>query len=96
MAAKYFAADLPSSHNSRDGINRSKHGCPQTNSLQPDPGMGSVGQNSIFSEHGHVTYQIKENQGCNNMAAKYFVRKPPPPPPTNLGMGSIGKNSTYS
>ena len=26
----------------------------------PDPGMGSVGQNSTFSEHGHVTYQIKE------------------------------------
>ena len=30
----------------------------------PDPltlGLGSKGQNSFFSEHGHVAYQIKEN-----------------------------------
>ena len=25
----------------------------------PDPGVESKGQNSFFSKHGHVTYQIK-------------------------------------
>ena len=29
-------------------------------------GMGSVGQNSTFSELGHVGYEIKENQECRN------------------------------
>ena len=41
-------------------------------SLQTPPptlGMGSVGQNSTFSEHGHVGYQIKENHKCSNMVA---------------------------
>ena len=32
----------------------------------PDPGVGSKGQNSTFSEHGHVAYQIK---GITNAAA---------------------------
>ena len=32
-------------------------------------GMGSVGQNSTFSEQGNVTYQIKENHECSNMVA---------------------------
>ena len=40
-------------------------------------GMGSVGQTSTFSEHGHVAYQIKENHECSTMVA----RRPPPPPP---------------
>ena len=30
-------------------------------------GMGSVGQKSTFSEHGHVAYQIKGNDKCSNM-----------------------------
>ena len=29
--------------------------------------MGSKGQNLTFSEHGHVAYQIKENDECSNM-----------------------------
>ena len=62
--------------------------------LPEDPhqilGIGSVGQNSTFSEHGDVAYEIKENQECSNMVEKYFVRRPPPPP--ILGMGSVGQN----
>ena len=30
---------------------------------------GSKGQNSTFSEHGHVAYQIKGNDECSNMQA---------------------------
>ena len=55
--------------------------------------MGSVGQNSTFSEHGHVAYQIKENHECSNMVANILPADPPPP---TLGMGSIGQNSTFS
>ena len=35
----------------------------------PDPGVGSKGQNSFFSEHGHVTCHIKWNHDCSNMQA---------------------------
>ena len=31
--------------------------------------MGSKAQNSTFSEHGHVAYQIKDNHECSNMVA---------------------------
>ena len=45
----------------------------------PNPGDGSKGQNSTFSEHGHVTYQIKENQECSNMVANILTADPYPP-----------------
>ena len=32
-------------------------------------GLGSKGQNSTFSEYGHVAYQIKWNRECSNMQA---------------------------
>ena len=35
-------------------------------------GMGSLGQNPTFSEHGHVTYQIKENHEYSNMVANIY------------------------
>ena len=38
--------------------------------------MVSVGQNLTFSEHGHVSYQIKENQECSNMEANCYDIKP--------------------
>ena len=59
--------------------------------------MGSISQNSTFSEHGHDAYQIKENHKYSNMEANILPRDPltPPPPPT-LGMGSVGQNSTFS
>ena len=39
--------------------------------------MGSKCQNSIFLEHGHVTYQIKGNHGCSNMVENILVGEPP-------------------
>ena len=58
-------------------------------------GSGSKGQNSTFSDHGHVSYdEIKENLECSNMVAN-MMSLPPPPPPI-LGIGSMGQNSTFS
>ena len=57
----------------------------------PTLGMGSVGQNSAVSEHGHVAYQITENQECSNMVADILHTDPP----STLGMGSVGHNSTF-
>ena len=42
--------------------------------------MGSKGQNSTFSEHGHVAYQIKGNHGYSNMVANIMPADPPPDP----------------
>ena len=39
--------------------------------------MGSVGQNSFFSEHGHVAYQIKENHQCSNMVTHILLADTP-------------------
>ena len=42
--------------------------------------MGSIGQNSTFSQHGHVAYEIKENHKCSDMVAnivKTHVHKQP-------------------
>ena len=50
--------------------------------------MGSIGQNSTFSEHGHVAFQIKENHDCSNTVP--YILPADPPNPT-LEMGSIGK-----
>ena len=52
------------------------------NTTKPPPpppltlGMGSVGQNSTFSEHGHVTYQIKWNLKMQQHSSKYFAQRP--------------------
>ena len=46
--------------------------CLQNPPPPPPPqtlGRGSTGQNSAFSEYGHVAYQIKDNQECSNMVA---------------------------
>ena len=48
--------------------------------------MGLIGQNSSFSEHSHVAYQIKQQYGC-----KYLPATPHPTP-----LGSKGQNSTFS
>ena len=42
-------------------------------------GMGSVGQNSTFSEHVHVAYQIKKNHKCSNLVANNLPADPLPP-----------------
>ena len=46
----------------------------------PTQGQGAKGQNSTFSEHGHVAYQIKWNHECSNVSSKYFTRRPRPRP----------------
>ena len=43
--------------------------------------MGSVCQNSTFSEHGNVAYQIKENHEFSNMIANILRTDAPPPDP---------------
>ena len=60
------------------------------------------GQNSSFTEHGHVAYQIKGNHECSNMVANILPEHPhtPPPPPhthtSTRGFGSKGQKSTIS
>ena len=56
---------------------------------------GSKGQNSTFSEHGHVAFHIKWNHECSNMVAILLPADPPPPPNPTL-WGSKGQNSTFS
>ena len=51
-------------------------------------GLGSKGQNSTFSEHGHVAYQIKGNNECSNMVSNILPADP------ILGLGSKCQNST--
>ena len=53
--------------------------------------MGSIGQNSTFSEHGHVAYQIKGNHEMQQHGSKYFARRPSPHQPTTLGDGKKSK-----
>ena len=54
------------------------------NSLHADRslklGMGSLGQNSTCSEHGHDAYQIKGNQQMQQYGSKYFACTPLPGP----------------
>ena len=45
-----------------------------------DPGVGSKGQNSTFSQHGHVAYQIKGNHECVKMVAIILPAGPHPTP----------------
>ena len=52
-------------------------------------GLGSKGQNSTFSEHGHVAYKIKWNQECSKMVANILPTDPPLP-------WGCGQNSTLS
>ena len=52
--------------------------------------MGSKVQNSTFSEHGHVAYQIKENHECSNMVPNNLLADT-----LTLGMGQIGQNLPF-
>ena len=55
----------------------------------PTLGLGSKGQHSTFSEHGHVAYKIKWNHECSNMVA--YILLPDPG-----GWGQNVQNSTFS
>ena len=46
------------------------------------------GQNSTFSEYGHVAYQIKGNNTCSNMAANIL----PVDTPSTPGVGLKGRD----
>ena len=47
--------------------------------IPPDPrGIGSIGQKSTFSEHGHVAYDIKGNHEFSNMKANILHSYPYP------------------
>ena len=66
--------------------------CLQTHNTPLTLGLGSKGQYSTFSEHGHVAYQIKGNHKCANIVhSKYFARRHTPPSPW-VG----GQKSTFS
>ena len=46
-------------------------------STTPTLGVGSKGQNSTFSEHGHVAYQIKGNgAACKHIFSPYTHPQP--------------------
>ena len=55
----------------------------QTFFLQTAPsltlGLGSKGQISTFSEHGHVANQMKGNHECSNMVANILPADPHAP-----------------
>ena len=55
--------------------------------------LGLKGQNSTFSEHSHVAFQIKWIRKCSNIVANILLTDTPTP---TLGMGSIGQKSTFS
>ena len=40
--------------------------------------LGSIVQNSTFSEHGHAAYQIKKESQMQQHGRKYFRSRPPP------------------
>ena len=56
-------------------------------------GMGSIGQKSTFSEHGHVAYQIKGNYKMQQHGRKIFACRPTP---LTLGLESKGQISSFS
>ena len=49
----------------------------------PNPGDGVISQNSTFSEHGHVAYQLKGITKCSSIVAIFLPTDPPPP--TTIG-----------
>ena len=55
--------------------------------------MGSKGQNSTFSQHGHVAYQIKDNHECSKVVANILPEDPPTP---TLGMWSVDQKLTLT
>ena len=46
----------------------------------PDPWEGYTGQNSTFSDHGHVAYQINGYHEMQQHGSKHFARRSLPPP----------------
>ena len=55
------------------------------------PDLGSKGENSTFSKHSHVAYQIKGNDKCNTMQANILTLHTP----LTHGMGSKVKTCFF-
>ena len=55
-------------------------------------GMGSIGKNSTFTEHGHAACQIKWNHEMHQHGSKYFAHRPP----SHALTRSIGHKATFS
>ena len=71
-----------------------QHGCKYFARRPPSSDPGWVQKfKIIFSEQGHVAYQIKWNYECGNMVASTL---PVDAPLLTLGVGSKGQNSTFS
>ena len=70
---------------------------PPPSPTPPTMGMGSIGQNSIFSGHGHVTYKIKGNHEIQHYDSIHFAHRPLPlfPDPWKVSTGQKGQNSTF-
>ena len=58
-------------------------------------GMRSIGQNSTFSERGHVAHHIKGIHEIQQHGSKHFAHRTSPKPLT-LELESKGQNSTFS
>ena len=77
----------------RSKFNFSEHDhLPAYPPIPPTLGMGSIGQNSTFLEHGHVAYALKGNHKLQHNGSKHFARRLPP----DAGEGSMGHNLTFS
>ena len=57
-----------------------------------DLGGGGRGQNEVFSEYGHVAYQIKADDAGNNMVANIL----PKDTPSTQGVRSKGQTIYFS
>ena len=53
-----------------------QHGCKHLPLRPPTLGKGSLGQNSTFSDHGHVVYQVKGNHAMQQLGKQFFARTP--------------------
>ena len=57
-----------------------------------DIGVGAEAKIKLFSEYGHVAYQIKADDFCNNMVANIL----PTDTPLTQGVGSKGQTISFS
>ena len=67
---------------------------PADHPAQPK-GLVSKGQNSLFSEHGHVVYQVKWNYVCSIITEDFLPAEPPSTPPGHGVCGQKVKNHHF-
>ena len=69
--------------------------CPQPPSPPPPATLGVKGQNSTFSDYGHVAYQTNRNHDMQQHGSKLFALKPSPLPYYPSGWGHLVKNQLF-